>query len=112
MGIEVKVGSWHDQGFGACKASLFIYLYDGKNTEVASKLIFGPYRADGYTQGRSPSCTIGEDEPIVALAQPGFFYKLRYQNGGGGGHSITVRDWLCKLFPKDRTTDEVLCKVQ
>jgi len=109
--IVVTVGHFEDQGWGGCQARLFIYLHDpSTDQQVAAKKIFGPLRTAEYDEKkhrRSPSCTIGEEEPIVSLAQPGMVYKLKYQCGGGGGHSITVKNWCCKVFPKGWTTDEV-----
>mmetsp|Transcript_156784 Transcript_156784/g.285265 ORF Transcript_156784/g.285265 Transcript_156784/m.285265 type:complete len:337 (-) Transcript_156784:73-1083(-) len=113
--IEVKVDDFQDQGWGGCQARLFIYLYNiADNKEIARMKIFGPLRTAEYDERkhrRSPSYTIGEEEPVVALARPGMVYKLRYQCGGGGGHSITVKNWSCKIFPKNRGTDEVTLKV-
>jgi len=113
--IEVTVGDFQDQGWGGCQARLFIYLHDPSNDkQIAAMKIFGPLRTSQYDERkhkRSPSCTIEADQPIVALARPGMVYKLKYQCGGGGGHSITVKDWCCKIFPKVRSTDEVMVKV-
>mmetsp|Transcript_81392 Transcript_81392/g.226705 ORF Transcript_81392/g.226705 Transcript_81392/m.226705 type:complete len:270 (-) Transcript_81392:182-991(-) len=113
--IEVTVGSFRDQGWGGRVARLFIYLYNpADDTEVARMKIFGPLRTEAYDEakyGSSPFCTVGEDKPVVALAQPGMVYKLKYQCGGGGGHSITVKDWRCKIFPKWRSTDDVTVQV-
>jgi hypothetical protein len=109
--IEVTVGDFQDQGWGGCQARLFIYLHDpSTDMQVAGMKVFGPLRTAEYDEKkhrRSPSCTIGEEEPIVSLAQPGMVYKLKYQCGGGGGHSITVKNWYCKIFPKGWTTNEV-----
>jgi len=114
--IEVSVARFEDQGWGGCQARLCIYLHDPANedTQVAWMKIFGPLRTSEYDyskHGSSPSCTIGKEEAVVALAKPGMVYKLRYQNGGGGGHSITVDNWRCKIFPQERNTDEVITKV-
>mmetsp|Transcript_99050 Transcript_99050/g.171677 ORF Transcript_99050/g.171677 Transcript_99050/m.171677 type:complete len:518 (+) Transcript_99050:80-1633(+) len=110
--IEVTVGNFADQGWGGCQAELWIYLHDpaNKDAQVACLKLFGPLRTSAYDErkhGRSPSCTIGLEEEVVALARPGMVYKLRYKMGGGGGHSIKVTDWRCKIFPQDRSTDEV-----
>merc|ERR1712146_615265 len=48
---------------------------------------------------------------VVALAKPGMVYKLRYQNDGGGGHRILVRDWSSKIFPQQRNTDKITTKL-
>jgi hypothetical protein len=116
--IEVTVGHFGDQGWGGCQARLFIYLHDPSSNhaekELASMKIFGPLRTDQYDERkhkRSPSCNIGADEQVVALAKPGMVYKLRYQCGGGGGHSITVNKWSCKIFPRSRSTDKVTVSV-
>ena len=33
-------------------------------------------------------------ETEVSLAEPGCFYQMEYRVGGGGGHKITVEDWV------------------
>lgn len=113
--IIVTVDDFQDQGRGGCQARLFIYLHDiAGNKEIARMRILGFLRRAEYAERkhrRSPSCTIGEEEPVVALARPGMVYKLRYQCGGGGGNSISVKNWSCKVFPKIRTTDEVTVTV-
>jgi hypothetical protein len=108
--IEVTVG--HFQGVVFAGRALCIYLHDpSSDKQVAGMEIFTRLSAtDGYDESwgqRPPSCTVGEEEPIVSLAQPGMVYKLKYQCGGGIGQSITVKNWCCKIFPKGRTTDEV-----
>jgi len=112
--IEVTVEDFQDQGWGGCQARLFLYLHDSADTEVARMKLFGPLRTAEYDEAkhkRSPSCFIGQEEPVVALAKPGMMYKLRYQCGGGGGHSITVKNWRCQIFPMRRSTDEVTAAV-
>jgi len=114
--IEVAVANFQDQGWGGCQARLFIYLYDPTigDEPVATMKVFGPLRTAEYDERkhrRSPSCTIGQEEPVVALARPGMVYKLRYQCGGGGGHSISVKNWRCTIFPKARSTEEVTTRV-
>lgn len=110
--IHVSVGECRVGGWGGCQARLFIYLHNPADNDnvVASRKIFGPLRT-GEDPGRSPSCTLDASDEVVSLAQPGMVYKLRYQCGGGGGHSIYVKDWCCKVYPKSRTTDEPLVQV-
>jgi hypothetical protein len=112
--IEVTVADFQDQGWGGCQARLFIYLYDEEDKVVASKLIFGPLRTAAYDERkhrRSPSCTLDAEEQVVAMARAGMFYRLKYQCGGGGGHSITVKDWRCKVVPKVVDEDMPIAKV-
>lgn len=114
--IKVTVANFRDQGWGGCLAELWIYLHDptDADTEVAKMKLFGPLRTDAYDErkhGRSPSCTIGEENPVVALAKPGMVYKLRYKLGGGGGYEISVKDWRCKILPKGRSKDDVSISV-
>ena len=35
---------------------------------------------------------------VLFLAEPRSYYQMEYTVGGGGGHSITVVDWVCKIF--------------
>jgi len=112
--IEVTVEDFQDQNWGGRVARLLLYLHDSANTEVASMDLFGRLRTTEYDEakhGRAPSCSIGQEQPVVALAKPGMMYKLRYQCGGGGGHSITVKNWRCQIFSKRGCTDEVTASV-
>jgi len=112
--IEVTVANFRDQGWGGCQARLFIYLHNEEGEVIASKLIFGPLRTSAYDHakyGRSPSCTLGAEEEVVAKAREGMVYKLRYQCGGGGGHEIKVKNWCCNIVPTALDEDEPAVKL-
>lgn len=111
--IEVTVAHWEDQNWGGKQARLFICLHDPAHDDcmVAELNLFGCLRTDEYDlakHGSSPSTTVGMDEEVVSLAKPGMVYKLRYQLGGGGGHTIKVRDWKCKIYPPGAADGEPL----
>jgi len=111
--IEVTVAHWEDSGWGCRVARLFICLYDPAHDDrlVAELNLFGRLRTDEYDltkHGSSPSTTVGMDKEVVSLAKPGMVYKLRYVLGGGGGHTIKVHDWKCKIFPPGAANEEPL----
>lgn len=101
--LEVTVKHWEDQNWGGKQARLFICLHDPDHDDrlVSELNLFGCLRTNEYDlakHGSSPSITVGVDEEVVSSAKPGMVYKLRYQLGGGGGHTIKVQDWKCKIF--------------
>lgn len=111
--IEVRVAHWEDQDWGGKQARLFIYLHDPADGDrVVAKLnLFGCLRTQEYNEKkhrRAPSRTVGPEEDVVSLARPGMVYKLKYQLGGGGGHTIQVKDWRCKVIPPACSTEEPL----
>ena len=100
--IEVSVADFHDQDWGNCKANLYLTLKRdeaGETKVLARKNLYGTYRAENYIHGRNPpALTLMDDEPLVSLAEPGSYYQMEYIVGGGGGHFIIARDWVCKIF--------------
>lgn len=109
--IEVTVAHWEDQNWGGKQARLFIYLYDPSDgdREVALLNLFGCLRTDEYDDRKhrsSPRRTVSSEEDVVSMARPGMVYKLKYQLGGGGGHTIKVKDWKCTVFPRGCSIDE------
>jgi len=111
--IEVTVAHWEDQDWGGKQARLFICLHDPAHDDrlVAELNLFGCLRTCEYDLAKhrsSPSTTVGVDKEVVSLAQPGMVYKLRYQLGGGGGHTIKVQNWKCKIFPPGAADEEPL----
>lgn len=111
--IEVTVEQWADQGWGNKQARLFIYLHDPADHDcvVAQLNLFGCLRTDEYDMNmhqHSPSRTVGPEEEVVSLAKPGMVYKLKYEMGGGGGHTIRVQNWKCNIFPPACSNDEAL----
>ena len=100
--IEVSAAGFHDQDHGNCKANLFLTLKReeaGETQVLVRKNLYGTYREAHYKYGPSPpTLTLTDDEPLVFLAEPGSYYQMEYTVGGGGGHSITVVDWVCKIF--------------
>ena len=54
----------------------------------------------------TPASVVIENHPVVKQARPGDFYRFMRNAGGGGGHSLTVRNFravasLCKFILKD-----------
>ena len=46
------------------------------------------------------SGTLTEEDEVVSLAQPGDYYMVMKNVGGGGGHSLTVKDFKMVLHFK------------
>lgn len=108
--IVVRVGTFHDQGWGNQKANLGLALYDTEGVLVARCNIFGTYRTPGCTYPDTSSRALDETEEVVALARPGFTYSLEYTVGGGGGHSIEVVPFFCFIYPK-ASQSIVACRI-
>eukprot|EP00927_Polykrikos_kofoidii_P036691 TRINITY_DN30979_c0_g1_i1.p1 TRINITY_DN30979_c0_g1~~TRINITY_DN30979_c0_g1_i1.p1 ORF type:complete len:372 (+),score=46.66 TRINITY_DN30979_c0_g1_i1:75-1190(+) len=106
--IEVSATLFKDQGWGNAKSRLAIALCDAGESVVARCDLFGVVRSSSYKHGRSPSRTIGSDELVVALAEPGFHYRLEYFVGGGGGHKLEVAGWRCAVFAAELPVLEAL----
>ena len=95
---------WTDQGWGNRKGEIFMKLMRpvasggrrggtsrrGSDTqEVAEKRrIFGIAKHQEETAKTEIS-----DDPVVALAKRGDFYRFMRNAGGGGGHSLTVKNF-------------------
>ena len=77
------------------------FEYTNRSTATPTGLLLDVFpsrkdncRAENYIHGRSPpSLALMDDEPLVSLAEPGSYYQMEYIVGGGGGHSITAKDW-------------------
>jgi len=108
LGVEkviVQVGHLQDQGHGNQKGNLGLALYDTEGVLVTRCNLFGTIRSPGYAFDDSPCRVLLQDEDVVANAQPGFSYHLEYTVGGGGGHSLHITNWLCKIYPLGWTED-------
>ena len=46
------------------------------------------------------SGTLTEEDEVVSLARPGDYYMVMKNVGGGGGHSLTVKDFKMVLHFK------------
>lgn len=110
--------TWKDQGFGNRKGHIWLQLRrpkkevnsdDGTSFDLVSEM-----RADHF--GVAPhqtskfSGTLTQEDEILSLAQPGDYYQVMKNVGGGGGHSLTVRDFKTVLhfkpFFKTRQEDD------
>ena len=87
---------WKDQGWGNRKGEIFMKLMrpgaDGRGSdaqEVAEK-----YRIFGIAKHEEEEAkTEITDDPVVALAKRGDFYRFMRNAGGGGGHSLRVKNF-------------------
>lgn len=87
--LSASVAGWVDQGWGNRKGELFLKLVRGSTDTVLAekRALFGI--AQHKEEGAKVQLTSAE--PVVALAQPGDYYRFMRNAGGGGGHSLTVR---------------------
>lgn len=87
--LSLSVAGWVDQGWGNRKGEIFLKLVRGLTNSVLAekRALFG------IAQHREESAEVEltEAEPVVALAEPGDYYRFMRNAGGGGGHSLTVR---------------------
>jgi len=103
--IEIHAQRFVDQAWGNCKANIGLGLYDANGARIAFCNVFGTYRTRDYRYGKSPSRTL-EFEDVVTKAHAGCCYRVLYTVGGGGGHSIHVKQLTCTIFPTGWTSDE------
>eukprot|EP00438_Fugacium_kawagutii_P019570 Skav218436 [mRNA] locus=scaffold420:299724:300422:- [translate_table: standard] len=108
--IEVSAKTFRDQGWGNCKANLYLTLKapgEGEASVLVRRNLYGTYRHRDYPHGEHPpSIAFEADDDLVAKAEPGCFYQMEYIVGGGGGHKIVVQDWVCKIFHVSSSTPE------
>eukprot|EP00588_Corethron_pennatum_P016739 CAMPEP_0194303360 /NCGR_PEP_ID=MMETSP0171-20130528/1231_1 /TAXON_ID=218684 /ORGANISM="Corethron pennatum, Strain L29A3" /LENGTH=746 /DNA_ID=CAMNT_0039054221 /DNA_START=71 /DNA_END=2312 /DNA_ORIENTATION=- len=97
--VRVHAGSFEDQNWGNIKGMLGLALYDSDGVLVTRCNLFGTYRDTNYDYGDHPARVLNMQDEVVSMARPGFTYALEYRVGGGGGHSLHVTQWYCKIFP-------------
>lgn len=96
--IEVSAKCFKDQGWGNAKSALFLTLKRGDGDVLLRKNLYGTYRGQDYPYGEQPpAIAFTESDDMVSLAEPGCFYQMEYRVGAGGGHKITVEDWVVKI---------------
>ena len=89
--------SWVDQGWGNRKGEIFLKLMRPKQGAASNKreVIAEKRGIFGVAKHEREEVTteLTDSEPVVALAQPGDFYRFMRNAGGGGGHKLTVKDF-------------------
>ncbi|CAK0850394.1 unnamed protein product [Prorocentrum cordatum] len=103
--VVVQALSFKDQGWGNSKGRIGLALLDAGGALMTRCDLFGTYRSPGYAYGDSPQRALESDEEVVARAVPGCSYRLEYVVGGGGGHSVSIVQLLCKIYPAGWTED-------
>jgi hypothetical protein len=98
--IVVTSRDFRDQGWGNAKANLGLALYDSNGVFVARCNLYGTYRSVNYRYGEHAHRLLKKDEKVVSRTKPGYYYKLEYTVGAGGGHTLDVASWDCKMFHK------------
>ena len=95
---------WNDQGWGNRKGELFLELirrdWSGRveNVVAEHRRLFG---IAGHIEKQAS--VVIENHPVVKQARPGDFYRFMRNAGGGGGYSLTVKNFravasLCKVI--------------
>jgi len=104
--LSVDDGSGREPSL-ACASSNFLPSCRSRvESPPSSTICSGPW-PDGHVSAFSVhhqyssrvSPFHAKTEEVVALAKPGMYYKLKYQLGGGGGHTIMVKNWTCSIYP-------------
>ena len=94
---------WNDQGWGNRKGELLLKLMRpvsyGEPVEVAEhRRLFGIAE-----HIETEASAVIANHPVVTQARPGDFYRFMRNAGGGGGHSLTVKNFravatVCKVM--------------
>ncbi|XP_028408790.1 uncharacterized protein LOC114531355 [Dendronephthya gigantea] len=94
-GMRASV-QWKDQGWGNRKGRLMVKLMrrdSGQNKVIAeNNNMFGI----AEHKMKSDTCKI-VDHPVIKLSEPGDFYSFERNAGGGGGHTLTVKEFSVLL---------------
>ena len=91
---------WEDQGWGNRKGEIFMKLMRLASGDSASRQssdaqeVAEKRRLFGIAKHQEEEAkTEITDDPVVALARPGDFYRFMRNAGGGGGHTLTVKNF-------------------
>jgi hypothetical protein len=88
---------WRDQGWGNRKGEIFMKLMrpaSGGSGGSDAREVAEKRRIFGIAKHQEEEAkTEIADDPIVTLAKPGDFYRFMRNAGGGGGHSLTVKNF-------------------
>ena len=100
---------WKDQGWGNLKGEMYVTLMrppEEQNHEA--EVVAEKRRVFGIAK-HSEEKALAEvtTDPIVTLAQPGDFYRFMRIIGGGGGHSLTVRNFKAIATLTQRRQSEI-----
>ena len=103
---------WKDQEWGNMKGEIFIQLMRpfetkgrlwGKNKEL--KMVAEKRRVFGIAKHHQEEAKAEiVDDDVVALSQPGDFYRFMRSIGSGGGHTLTVKKFRAVATQNQRIT--------
>ena len=88
--IEASAEDFRDQGWGNKKGSVFLRLHRN-GAEVAVLKVFGTARVE-TENGGAKTLDPAKSLPFLAQCEPGDELILEYRVGGGGGHTLKVRN--------------------
>lgn len=87
---------WKDQDWGNKKGRLRVKLMrDGKGVVVQD--LFGVCRSNDKKDWKFARRELSAKDPVVAEAGTGDVLQVEYLVGGGGGHSLHIRDFKCTI---------------
>jgi len=81
------------------QSKLILTLYDNNNRVVKRLDLFGSPPKNGC----SPFRLLEENEDIVSMAKPGFYYQLEYMVTGAFEDTITLAGLICKIIPASKS---------
>ncbi len=85
---------WKDQGFGNRKGELFIQLMRNTDASDSPTVVAEKRGVFGIAEHEMKKANAElTNDPVVTLTQPGDFYRFMRNAGGGGGHSLTVKNF-------------------
>ena len=88
--IEASAEDFRDQGWGNKKGSVFFRLHRN-GAEVALLNVFGTARVE-TENGGAKTLDPAKSLPFLAQCKPGDMLSLMTRVGGGGGHTLKVRN--------------------
>ena len=86
---------WKDQGWGNRKGEIFVKLMRPSDSNPHSAVeVAMKHQLLGIAEHEMKSATsMLTEDPILQKSVPGDFYRFMRNVGGGGGHSLTVRNF-------------------
>jgi len=92
---------WLDQGYGNRKGEIFIQLVRGDEVVAESRDTFG---VAGHKE-EAVEADISMNQ-VVTMARRGDRFRFMRNVGGGGGHSLTVKDFTVRMVTVKQKKDE------
>ncbi len=93
---------WIDQGWGNRKGELFIQLMRNTDASDSPTVVAEKRGVFGIAEHEMKKANAElTNDLVVKLTRPGDFYRFMRNAGGGGGHSLTVKNFkVIALYQK------------